>query len=100
MRARAVLSILPAFALTCALGCASKTPDPSEDAEQALKDARLDSVKVAWDDEARIAHLRGTVDSTADRARAEDVATSVVGTTGKVLNEVTVRGLNEHLADD
>jgi len=82
------------------VACGGTSPDPSADAEQALKDARLDSVKVAWDGEARIAHLRGTVGSTSDRARAEDVATTVVGTAGKVLNEVTVRGLNEHIADD
>ena len=96
MRLAAALAV----AMLSGLACGSHTPDPSADADQALKDARLASVKVEWDGGARIAHLRGTVDSPADRARAEDVATTVVGTAGKVLNEVTVRGLNEHIADD
>jgi osmotically-inducible protein OsmY len=89
-----------AVTLIGTLACGSNKPDPSTDADQALKDARLESVKVKWDGDARVAHLRGTVDSVSDRARAEDVATTVVGTAGKVLNEVTVRGLNEHIADD
>ena len=97
MRLAAALAVA---VLSGTLACGGNTPDPSADADQALKDARLDSVKVEWDGDARIAHLRGTVDSTADRARAEDVATTVVGTAGKVLNELTVRGLNEHIADD
>jgi len=95
-----LVATLAAAALCCALACGGTTPDPSQDADQALKDARLESVKVEWDGDARIAHLRGTVNSTSDRARAEDVAATVVGTTGKVLNEITVRGLNEHIADD
>ena len=97
---RLAVTLAAAVAVSCVLACGGTTPDPSQDADQALKDARLESVKVEWDGDARIAHLRGTVNSTSDRARAEDVAATVVGTTGKVLNEVTVRGLNEHIADD
>jgi osmotically-inducible protein OsmY len=55
---------------------------------------------VEWDDDARIAHLKGTVDSPAERQRAEEIATTAVGTTGKVLNEVTIKGLNDRSADD
>ena len=36
----------------------------------------------------------------ADRERAEEVATAAVGTSGKVLNEVTIKGLNERSADN
>jgi len=74
--------------------------DPAKTAEQALKDARLDKVKVDWDKDAKIAHLKGTVDSAEDRRRAEEVASSAVGTSGRVLNEVTVEGNNERNADD
>ena len=74
--------------------------DPSDKVSQALKDARLDDVKVDWDKEARVAHLKGTVDQPTDRQRAEDVATAAVGTTGRVLNEVTIKNVNEKTADD
>src|SRR5262249_21458204 len=51
-----------------------------------------------WDGGARVAHLRGRVDQPTDRQRAEEVANAAVGTTGKVLNEVTIKGLNEKTA--
>jgi osmotically-inducible protein OsmY len=92
-----------AFIFAIALGlaaCASDTPDPTESAEKALQEANLTDVDVDWDREARVAHLKGTVDSPADRTRAEEVAAAAVGTTGKVVNEVTIRGLNDRSADD
>jgi osmotically-inducible protein OsmY len=82
-----------------AAGC-TKRPDPSVSTEKALKEANLTTVKVEWDDDARIAHLRGRVDSVADRDRAAELAASAVGTSGKVLNEVTIKDVNEHTADD
>ena len=36
----------------------------------------------------------------ADRTRVQEVADAVVGTTGRVLNEVTVKGLNDQNAGD
>lgn len=95
-----LMGVALAFVVASAAAACRQTPDPSETAERALKEAKLDMVNVEWDDEARIAHLQGTVDSPAERTRAEEVATSVVGTSGKILNEVTIRGLNEHTADD
>jgi osmotically-inducible protein OsmY len=92
-----------AFIFAIALGlaaCANNVPDPTDSAEKALQEANLDDVEVDWDSEARVAHLKGTVDSPADRSRAEEVATAAVGTTGKVVNEVTVAGLNDKTADD
>jgi osmotically-inducible protein OsmY len=89
------------FAAALAVGaCSDNRPDPSESAERALEQANLADVDVDWDKDARIAHLKGTVDTPADRQRAEEVATAAVGTTGKVLNEVTVKGLNDKTADD
>jgi osmotically-inducible protein OsmY len=35
-----------------------------------------------------------------DRTRAEEVAAAAVGTSGRVLNELTVEGLNTDTADD
>ena len=89
--------------LACAIGAAaacSSGPDPSASTEKALKDANLTDVKVDWDKDARIAHLKGSVDTPTDRQRAEDVATAAVGTTGKVLNEVTIKGVNDKTAND
>jgi osmotically-inducible protein OsmY len=75
-------------------------PDPSDRAKQALTDANIKDVKVDWDKEARVAHLKGTVDSTRERDRAEQVTETAVGTSGKVLNEVTVENVNDKTADD
>jgi len=81
-------------------GCNRGAPDPSDQVSKALKDANLDQVKVDWDKEAHVAHLKGTVDRPTDRQRAEEVASAAVGTSGRVLNEVTVKGLNDKTADD
>lgn len=92
-----------AAALACVLAgaaCDRSAPNPASNTEKALQDARLNDVKVDWDQDVRIAHLRGTVDSPADRERAEQVAAGAVGTAGKVLNEITIKGFNEDTADD
>src|SRR5438128_5834354 len=78
-----------------AISACSHGPDPSDDVSKALRSANLNEVTVNWDGSARIAHLRGTVDRPTDRLRAEEVANAAVGTTGKILNEVTIKGLNE-----
>ena len=91
------------LALTLALGVAgacNSAPDPTDQVSKALKDAKLEDVKVDWDKEAHIAHLKGTVDQPTDKQRAEDVATAAVGTSGRVLNEVTVKNVNDKTADD
>jgi osmotically-inducible protein OsmY len=87
-------------ALACSLIACNRAPDPTGAAEKALNDANLTSVLVDWDAEARLAHLKGTVASSADRRRAEDVTESAVGTAGRVLNELTIKGLNDEVADD
>jgi osmotically-inducible protein OsmY len=81
-----------------AAGCSNSGPNPSEQVLTGLKNANLNDVAVEWDSSARIAHLKGTVDRPTDRQRAQDIATATVGTTGTVLNEVTIKGLNETTA--
>ena len=91
------------LALTLALGagaCTQNAKDPSDQVSKALKDARLDDVKVDWDKEARVAHLKGTVAQPTDRDRAEEVARGAVGTSGRVLNEVTVKNVDDKIAND
>jgi osmotically-inducible protein OsmY len=82
------------------LGACHKGPDPSGTVERALQEGHLGQVKVSWDDDAHVARLRGTVATPTDRTRAEDLATSAVGTSGKVLNELTIKGVNDQTAGD
>jgi osmotically-inducible protein OsmY len=97
-----MVRFIPAVCLVAAAGlaaaCNSTGPNPSEQVLTGLKNANLNDVAIEWDSSARIAHLKGTVDKPTDRQRAEDIATATVGTTGKVLNEVTIKGLNDTTA--
>jgi osmotically-inducible protein OsmY len=90
-----------ALALSCALvvACSSR-PDTKGNVEKALDQANIDNVAVQVDDDANVVHLKGTVQSMADRTRAEEIAVAAVGTSGRVLNELTVAGLNDETADD
>jgi len=95
-------SVAIAFTLALAAGACStsEVPDPSDQTKQALSDASIKGVDVDWDKEARVAHLKGTVDSPTERERAEQVASTAVGTSGKVLNEVTIENVNDQTADN
>jgi hyperosmotically inducible protein len=89
------------IALGTTIGC-SRKPDPTENVSKALRDASLDDVRFTWDEDARIAHLSGSVDTASDRTRAEDIAATAVGTSGKVLNDLTIESAGGTLesADD
>lgn len=67
---------------------------------KALDQANMQEVAVKVDGESNIVHLKGTVGSMTVRSRAQEVADAVVGTSGRVLNELTVKGLNDSTADD
>lgn len=95
MLRKSLAIILVAIAGTAA--CRS-APDPSDNIITALKAANFNEVTVTWDSGPKIAHLRGTVDRTADRSRAEEVASAAAAADGKVLNEITIKGLNEKTA--
>jgi osmotically-inducible protein OsmY len=94
----AVARLSVAVTLAASLAACTRGPDPTDNVNKALKQANLNEVTVDWDGGTRVAHLKGTVDRPTDRQRAEDVANAAVGTTGKVLNEVTIKGLNEKTA--
>jgi osmotically-inducible protein OsmY len=87
-----------AVATLIAGGC-NRRPDAEENVRKALDQANL-HVDVDINDEANIVHLSGTVDTIADRTRAEEVARAAVGTSGQVLNELTVTTLADRTADD
>jgi osmotically-inducible protein OsmY len=94
---RCFAALCVATALAAASGC-NTGPNPSEQVLTALRAANLNDVTVEWDSSARIAHLKGTVDKSSDRQRAGEIATATVGTTGTVLNELSIKGLNETTA--
>jgi osmotically-inducible protein OsmY len=87
------------FACALAVACGGDV-NHKENVQKALTQANLDHVAVDVDDDADIVHLKGTVGSMSDRTRAEEVAAAAVGTSGRVLNELTVEGLNADTAGD
>ncbi len=87
------------FACAVTMACGGRA-DHKENVEKALTQANLENVAVDVDDDANIVHLKGTVGSMSDRTRAEEVASAAVGTSGRVLNELTVEGLNAENAGD
>lgn len=96
-RAATTSTILAALAV--AVACSGRA-DRKKDVESALDQANIPNVAVHVDDNANLVHLKGTVESMADRTRAEEVASAAVGTTGQVLNELSVEGLNSDNAGD
>src|SRR6478672_4383645 len=90
-------SVAIAFVVSLTAGACSRNnaPDPGDRTKQALTDANIKDVNVDWDKDARVAHLKGTVDSTRERERAAQVAETAVGTSGRVLNELTVENVKE-----
>jgi hyperosmotically inducible periplasmic protein len=95
-QAVAISALLVAAPLSYAC---NRGPDVKEQVQSSLKQANIDDVNVDWDKKENIVHLKGNVDSTAERQRAEQVATAAVGTSGKVLNELTVEDVNDTTAD-
>jgi osmotically-inducible protein OsmY len=93
------LAAVAGMAACISSGC-HRGPDTRNNVRQALDHANMQQVQVKVDDDANIVHLQGTVVSLTDRTRAQQVADAVVGTTGRVLNEVTVKGLNDQNAGD
>jgi hyperosmotically inducible periplasmic protein len=94
-------SITSAILLASALsfGCGGRD-DTRENVSKALEEANLREVAVDVDKDSKIVHLKGTVGTMSDRTRAEEVAAAAVGTSGRVLNELTVEGLTTGIADD
>lgn len=96
---RLVLTSCAMFLSTALIACNTE-PNPKDEVEKALDQANIEDVNVDWDRDAKLLHLKGAVDSDAERTQAESVATRAVGTTGQVVNELTVEGKPTELADD
>ena len=83
-------------------GCENRTATPDYQARvnDSLKQAQIENVKADWKKDEQALHLSGEAESAADKARAEELAKQVVGTSGRVVNEVTVEGTNAEATDD
>jgi len=69
-------------------------PDDTEEVvRQTLESSNIRGVTVSVDREPHIVHLSGTVETLADRTRAVELAAAVVGSQGRVRNEIQVDGL-------
>jgi len=75
-------------------------PETGDNVRDALGQANMRSVHVDVDKDSRVVRLQGTVDTLADRTRAEEIAASVVGTTGRVVNALTVEALDDRAPED
>jgi hyperosmotically inducible periplasmic protein len=94
-----VLACVLALALGASSAC-SRTSDTKAQVDKALSDANLNNVHTTYDKDGNVVHLQGTVDNAETRQRAEQVATDAVGTSGKVLDELKIQGMDEKPADD
>jgi osmotically-inducible protein OsmY len=101
-----LLSCLPILALvglgpmTAACSQPAEQPDYEARVKDTLKTAKLDDVNANWKKDEKALHLSGEVQSAADKARAEELAQQVVGTSGRVVNEVKVEGKDYGAVDD
>lgn len=76
--------------LACARGS-----DTEDNVRKALQQANMHSVEILVDENANTVHLAGTVKTLAERTRAEEIAAATVGTSGRVVNDLTVEVLEE-----
>ena len=97
---RAKIAIAALIGIACIGAGCHRGPETKNNVRKALDQANMQQVEVKVDRDANIVHLEGTVGSMEQRTRAQEVADAVVGTTGRVLNEVTVKGVNDENAGD
>ena len=96
-----VVALLAVTPLAVACNSPADTPDYEARVNDQLKTEKLDNqVNVAWKDDEKTLHLTGEVERAADKARAEALAQQVIGTSGRVVNEVKVEDQNYGAVDD
>lgn len=101
LKAMPLAALLAIGSLGVACSNASTTaPDFENRVDSQLEAANLGDVAVHWSNDERALHLTGEVDNDADKARAEQIAQQVVGTGGRVVNEIKVEGLDYGEVDD
>jgi osmotically-inducible protein OsmY len=90
---------LAAAPMMSACNRSASNPDYEGRVKDSLKTAKIDDVKADWKADEKALHLSGEVERAADKARAEELAQQVVGTSGRVVNEVKVAGTNADEVD-
>ena len=93
-KSMALAAVLAAAPMTIACNRTAETPDYEGRVADSLKTAKIDDVKANWNKDEKALHLSGEVERAADKVRAEELAEQVVGTSGRVVNEVKVEGAN------
>jgi osmotically-inducible protein OsmY len=96
---RLVPIVLATVFSTAVIACET-APNPKDDVTKALDEANIEDVNVDWDADSKLLHLKGAVDTSSELAQAESVAVRAVGTSGQVVNELTVAGEPAKVADD
>jgi osmotically-inducible protein OsmY len=76
------------------------TPDYEGQVRDRLRQANIDDVRANWNQDERALRLSGEVRNTAERTRAEELAQQVVGTAGRVVNEVKIEGVDHREIDN
>jgi osmotically-inducible protein OsmY len=76
------------------------TPDYEGRVKDRLKDAKVQNVDANWNKDEKALHLTGKVDAAAEKQRAETIASQVVGTSGRVVNEVKIDGVDTNDDDN
>jgi hypothetical protein len=84
----AAVAVVAGLALACV-----QQGNTEEMVREALDQANIRDVDVDLDSAAQTVRLTGTVETLADRVRAQELAAAIVGTTGHVRNEISVEGL-------
>jgi osmotically-inducible protein OsmY len=101
MRLQSMTTVFAALAVAVTVSSAcGRENDPSNRVSDALKQANIDDVSTNYDSDSKVIHLKGNVATQSERERAEEVAERAVGTSGKVLNEVTVDNVDKRSAND
>lgn len=70
------------------------TPNYESRVKDRLKDADIKDVDANWNKDEKALHLSGKVKAESEKTRAETLANEVVGTSGRVVNEVKVDGVD------
>ena len=96
----AIVGLIAAGSMVTACENRTATPDYQAKVNDSLKNAQIENIKADWKKDEQALHLTGDAESAADKARAEELAKQVVGTSGRVVNEVKVEGTNAEAADD
>lgn len=94
-----VVTLIAAAPLVTACNKADE-PDYEARVQDSLKTAKIDDVNADWKKDEKQLVLSGAVENAADKARAEELAQQVVGTSGRVVNEVKVEGVDTEAKDD